>query len=108
MRKMIGAVAVATAIGAAWPANASILLNIGAGVLQPEENLLFNNNPPPGFTIEGQTNQTGTFVTALADGAGRRPELQGGGREVRARSPRFPFSPYRRYVKPTRIVCGAA
>jgi hypothetical protein len=63
VRKLIGAVAAATAIGVACPAAATIVLDTGAGVLQPDENLLFNNNPTPGFVIEGQTNQTGAFVT---------------------------------------------
>lgn len=44
-------------------ANATIILDVGPGVLQPDENLLFNNNPTPGPIIEGVTNQTGTFVT---------------------------------------------
>jgi hypothetical protein len=45
------------------PAAATIVLDVGPGVLQPDENLLFNNNPTPGLTIEGVTNQTGTGVT---------------------------------------------
>jgi hypothetical protein len=44
-------------------ANATIILDVGPGVLQPDENLLFNNNPTPGLVIEGVTNQTGTGVT---------------------------------------------
>lgn len=53
----------ATVMLGAGGANATIILDVGAGVLQPDENLLFNNNPAPGATIEGWTNQTNSFVT---------------------------------------------
>jgi hypothetical protein len=61
--KIGAAVAAVLSVAMASPAAATIVLNVGAGVLQPEENLLFNNNPAPGPIIEGWTNQTGTFVT---------------------------------------------
>jgi hypothetical protein len=57
------AAAAALLAAAATPAAATVILDIGPGVLQPDENLLFNNNPAPGLTIEGVTNQTNTFVT---------------------------------------------
>lgn len=63
MRSTLLAAAAVTALVAASPAAASIVIEVGAGVLQPDENLLFNNNPAPGLIIEGQTNQTGTLVT---------------------------------------------
>ncbi len=66
----------ATVMLGAGAADATIILDVGAGVLQPDENLLFNNNPAPGATIEGWTNQTNTFVTiaggeTLAAGGGQ-------------------------------------
>jgi hypothetical protein len=63
---------------------ATVVIDTGAGVLQPDENLLFNNNPAPGTTIEGWTNQTNTFVSmtggeTLAAGGGQaRLEAQDG------------------------------
>jgi hypothetical protein len=48
---------------ASSPAAATVVLDVGPGLLQPDENLLFNHNPTPGLIIEGVTNQTGTFVT---------------------------------------------
>ena len=57
------AAAAALSVAVASPAAATIVLDVGAGVLQPDENLLFNNNPTPGLAIEGWTNQTGTLVT---------------------------------------------
>lgn len=53
----------ATVMLGASAANATVILDVGAGVVQPDENLLFNNAPAPGTTIEGWTNQTNTFVT---------------------------------------------
>jgi hypothetical protein len=61
--RVIPFAAAALALATASPAAATIVLNAGAGVLQPDENLLFNNNPLPGITIEGITNQTDTLVT---------------------------------------------
>jgi hypothetical protein len=58
------ATAAALSMAAAAPASATIILGVGAGVLQPDENLLFNNNPTPGLTIEGVTNKSGTLVAA--------------------------------------------
>jgi hypothetical protein len=65
-------------------AQATIVLDIGAGDLQPDENLLFNNNPAPGLTIEGITNQTNTLVsitggeTLVGDGGQARLETADG------------------------------
>ena len=55
--------AAAVSLAVASPAAAAIVIDVGPGVLQPEENLLFNNNPAPGLTVEGVTNQTNTFVS---------------------------------------------
>lgn len=55
--------AAAMCLAVASPAAAAVVINAGPGVLQPEENLLFTNDPAPGLIIEGVTNQTGTFVT---------------------------------------------
>jgi hypothetical protein len=63
MRVISSLAAAAAVLAFAAPASATIIIDIGAGVLQPEENVLFNNNPTPGFEIEGVTNQTGTFVS---------------------------------------------
>lgn len=63
-RPYLGAAAAALfAVAAASPAAATIVIDVGAGVLQPDENLLFNNGPAPGLTIQGSTNQTGTLAT---------------------------------------------
>ena len=58
----------ATAISAlalliAAPASATVVIGTGAGAVQPEENLLFNNNPANGTTVAGVTNQTNTSVS---------------------------------------------
>jgi len=45
------------------PAAASVVINSGPGAIQPDENVLFNNGPVPGFTLEGITNQTNTLVS---------------------------------------------
>jgi len=47
----------------AAPASATIFINTGAGVIQPDENLLFTNNPANGTTIQGITNQSSTLVS---------------------------------------------
>jgi hypothetical protein len=63
---------------------ATVVIDTGAGALQPDENLLFNNNPAPGTTIEGWTNQTNTFVsmaggeTLVAGGGQARLEAEDG------------------------------
>jgi hypothetical protein len=48
---------------AAGPANATVIIGTGAGTLQPDENVLFNNNPPNGLTVTGVTNQSATGVS---------------------------------------------
>jgi hypothetical protein len=57
------AVAAALACSAAGPASAAIIINVGPGSLQPDENILFSNNPTPAFIIEGVSNQTDTLVS---------------------------------------------
>src|SRR5690242_5203333 len=63
VRSKLALMATAMTLAVASPAAATIVLDVGPGVLQPDENLLFNNNPAAGLAIEGVTNQTGTFVT---------------------------------------------
>lgn len=55
--------AAAAAISIASPAGAAIIIEVGPGAIQPDENVLFINNPAPGFTIEGITNQTNTLLS---------------------------------------------
>jgi len=57
------ALAASTLLLAAAPASANIVIGTGPGVLQPPENVLFNNNPANGTTITGVTNQTATSVS---------------------------------------------
>jgi hypothetical protein len=47
----------------AAPASATVIIGTGAGTIQPDQNLLFNNNPPNGTTVAGVTNQTNTSVS---------------------------------------------
>src|ERR1044072_5034179 len=61
--RVIPFAAAALAAALATPAAAAIVINVGPGALQPDENLLFTNDPPPGLTIEGVTNQTDTLVS---------------------------------------------
>lgn len=61
MKSMLFAAAAAALV--VTPAAASVVIDVGPGALQPDENLLFNNDPAPGLVIEGQTNQTSTLVT---------------------------------------------
>jgi hypothetical protein len=61
--KMQIALAASALLLAAAPAGATIVIGTGPGVLQPPENVLFNNNPPNGTTVTGVTNQTATSVS---------------------------------------------
>ena len=76
--------AAAASLALASPAAATVVINVGPGALQPDENLLFNNNPDPGLTIEGITNQTNTLVsitggeTLVGDGGQARLDTQDG------------------------------
>jgi len=63
MRVTLAAVSAALTVSAALPASAMVIIGTGAGTLQPDENVLFNNNPPNGLTIQGVTNQTATGVS---------------------------------------------
>ena len=70
------ALAASALLLAAAPAGATIVIGTGPGVLQPPENVLFNNNPAPGTAITGVTNQTATSVSirggeALVAGGGQ-------------------------------------
>lgn len=51
------------AVLAAAPASAAVIIGTGAGAVQPDENLLFNNDPVNGLTITGITNQSHTQVS---------------------------------------------
>lgn len=53
----------ALALLVAAPASATVIISTGAGVIQPEENLLFTNDPADGLTVDGVTNQTNTLVS---------------------------------------------
>jgi hypothetical protein len=59
----IAAFAASMFIAAATSASATVVIGTGAGVLQPDENLLFNNDPAPGLAIQGWTNNTHTLFT---------------------------------------------
>ena len=63
MRVGLAAVSAALTVSAALPASAMVIIGTGAGTLQPDENVLFNNNPPNGLTIQGVTNQSATGVS---------------------------------------------
>jgi hypothetical protein len=77
MRSAILALAL---LAIAKPVSAGITLGTGAGTVQPDQNLLFNNNPPNGITIQGVTNSTNTLVditgneTLLGNGGQARVE----------------------------------
>ncbi len=40
-----------------------VVINSGPGTIQPDENVLFNNGPVSGLTLEGITNQTNTLIS---------------------------------------------
>jgi hypothetical protein len=63
MKTHMAVAASAIALLLAAPASATIFINTGAGAIQPDENLLFTNNPANGTTIQGITNQTNTLVS---------------------------------------------
>lgn len=63
MRLYLPAAFAAAAIAASSPAAATVILGTGAGVVQPDENVLFNDNPSPGAMVFGVTNQTDTSVS---------------------------------------------
>lgn len=76
--KLLAAFATIATLAAA-PAGAVIVLGTGSGVVQPNENVLFNNNPPNGLQILGITNQTASFVRLNAG-----ETLVGNGGQARA------------------------
>jgi hypothetical protein len=63
MRVAFITAASAIALVSATSAGATIVIGAGPGTLQPPENVLFTNNPAPGTTITGVTNQTNSGVT---------------------------------------------
>ena len=81
MKKSFALAAAIVAAGLSTPAWATIVIDVGPGVLQPDENVLFNNNPPPGTTVNGITNQTDTLV-AISGGE----TLVGNGGQARLRA----------------------
>jgi hypothetical protein len=84
MTKVAYALAASAALflaAASSPAGATVILDVGPGVLQPDENLLFNNGPTPGLTIEGVTNQSGLIATLTG---GEELSAFGGQARVRA------------------------
>jgi hypothetical protein len=64
MNKHLLVFAAACSLVAASPAAATVTILAGSSAVQPDENLLFNNSPTPGLTLEGITNQTDTLITA--------------------------------------------
>jgi hypothetical protein len=62
MKATIGMTAAALTLALGAPAGAAVIIATGSGSLPSSENVLFNNKPPSGLTIEGLTNQTRTGV----------------------------------------------
>jgi hypothetical protein len=87
MFKVAFGIAAAAALAMASPAAAAVLIDVGPGVLQPDENVLFNNGPTPGPAIEGVTNQSGTVVVLEAG-----ESLSAFGGQARVRSPDLALS----------------
>lgn len=65
MKTQLAAAVSALALLIAAPASATIVIAVGAGSVQPDENLLFTNNPANGTTVAGVTNQTDTLVSIM-------------------------------------------
>lgn len=63
MRTQLATAVSALALLIAAPASATVIIGTGAGTIQPDENLLFTNNPANGTTVAGVTNQTNTSVS---------------------------------------------
>ena len=63
MKTQLATAVSALALLIAAPASATVIIGTGAGTIQPEENLLFTNNPANGTTVAGVTNQTSTSVS---------------------------------------------
>lgn len=59
----LAALAFAAAALSAGSAGAMVIIGTGAGTVQPDENLLFTNNPVNGLTVTGVTNQSNTSVS---------------------------------------------
>lgn len=84
MRMTYLGAAAALALAVSTPAFATIVIDVGPGVLQPDENLLFTNNPTPGTTIQGITNQSDSLLSIsggeilVGDGGQARVEAQTG------------------------------
>src|SRR5258705_13074574 len=55
----------ALALLIAVPASATVVIGTGAGTIQPDQNLLFTNNPANGTTVTGVTSQTNTLVSIM-------------------------------------------
>ena len=63
MRVGLAALSAALGVSAALPASAMVIIGTGAGTVQPDENVLFTNDPANGLTIQGVTNQSATGVS---------------------------------------------
>lgn len=63
MKTQLAAAVSALAVLIAAPASATIVIGVGAGTIQPDQNLLFTNNPANGVTITGVTNLTNALVS---------------------------------------------
>jgi hypothetical protein len=62
MKATIGMTVAAVALALGAPAGAAVIIGTGSGSLQSPENVLFNNNPSNGMTIDGITNKSSTDV----------------------------------------------
>ena len=84
MKTTLAIAAAGLALGVAGSASATVVIGTGPGTVQPDENVLFTNNPSPGTTIDGITNQTDTLVaisggeTLVGDGGQARTQAQTG------------------------------
>ena len=80
MKTQLAAAVSALALLIAAPASATIVIAAGAGVVQPDQNLLFTNNPPNGTTITGVTNLSNVLASItggeVLEGNGGQARLQ--------------------------------
>jgi hypothetical protein len=81
MKYLGAACAAALSLGLASPASALIVFGTGSGVVQPEENVLYNEGEPQALTVTGATNQSATLV---AISGGETLRARGGQARVQA------------------------
>ena len=84
MKTTLAIAAAAFGLAAAGQASATIVIGTGPGTVQPDQNVLFTNNPTAGSTIDGITNQSSDLVailggeTLVGDGGQARVQAQSG------------------------------